>query len=510
MGCLVGKYGAGRAAAIACLLIWPHMAAAQEGEPPAPDYTQPGYSTTIQGEGIDPIPLNRAQSDRMAMSLAARYASDGRFAEAVDILASLYSRRPNDRELETLLSRVEQAWGQKLMSGGRFAEARQMLTTAAERRPEDRDIQILLAQAEVATGEPKAAISRLEALARKHPDWPRPRVELALAHAAAGNIRTAKSILIAELGKDPPPHVRRNLEAAIRDLEDKQTFVGRFNAGVAPDSNITGGTYNNTIEYLGLPFTLNDDAKQQSGVRGSISTGGTLRTDWRDNTRLEFSADVAHTEPLGNKGTPSSNAKLSMAARMRSQKGNGRVGMAVQPFYWDNALQRIERSVFVEAGRQVVGPHSLVGSVTLSEGDYNNDDLHDFRQWETSFGPSLALGQDTRLQINGVFGVRNAENDLYSFIRRGGSINLMTRPTPAWRVSAAVALTRDVYDDYSIPFGATQEDLVSAANLEVVKNDWVFFGLSPSLSLGYSEVRSSIDLYDKRSVTFNLGFSLPY
>ena len=492
------------------LLVILMPATAQDINAGPANFSQPGPSTTIQGEGIAPIPLNRADSDRMAIALASKYITEGRFAEAVKILSALRQWRSKDPNVEALLTWAETAWSSKLMAEGGFAEAMEILSAVERRRPENRDIQILLARSEVALGRSRDAIRRLEALVPLHPDWPRPRMELALAHAAAGNFRTGKRILVAELGKDPPPHVRRNLEAAIRQLEDKQNFVGRVSVGVTPDTNVTGGTYNDSVEFLGLPFTLNDDAKQKSGVHGDISTGGTLRTDWKQNARLELALDLRHSEPLGEKGTQSSNARLAAAMRARWPKGSMLTGLAVQPFYWDNELQRIERSVFLDGGRHIGGPVALVGNVTLIDGVFADLKLRNFRQWETGLGPSFTLSPNSRLQVNGIFGGRNAESDLHSFDRRGVSANLVMVPFEGWRLTAAGALTRDVYREESVAFGTTQEDLIAAANLSVVKIDWVLWGLSPSFGLGYSEVRSTIDLYDKRSYTINLGVALPY
>jgi hypothetical protein len=89
-------------------------------------------------------------------------------------------------------------------------------------------------------------------------------------------------------------------------------------------------------------------------------------------------------------------------------------------------------------------------------------------------------------------------------------MNLRTAPADGWRLSLAAALIRDVYREESLAYGTTQEDLIAATNLEVVKNGFVLFGFSPSFGLGYNEVRSTIDLYDKRSVTVQLGIALPY
>lgn len=398
----------------------------------------------------------------------------------------------------------------KKLAEGDADEAFRILAILEHRHPGNRNLQVLIAQAEVGAGRHERAIQRLEVLRERHPDWPRPRVELALAHAAAGNVRTGKNILIAELGKDPPPHVRRNLEAAIRMLEDRQAIVGRFSFGVVPDSNITGGTHNDTVQYLGLPFELNDDAKEKSGVRGEISGGVTVRSGWRENVRVELSADLHHSEPLGDEGTPSSNAKLALASRIRGRKGGLYAGIALQPFYYDNEMQRVERSIFLQPSRRLSNRLSLVGDLTLTEGAYLGDDLRDFRQWQVGTGPSIRVSPATRLQITGIFGVRNAEDELYSYIRRGISANLVTAPANGWRLSLSGALTRDVYREESVFWGKRQEDILTAASFQVVRSGIVVWGFSPSFGLGYSEVRSSIDLYDKRSYSFQLGFARPF
>lgn len=406
--------------------------------------------------------------------------------------------------------RLALAAARKKLASGEVEEAFKILAILERRHPDNRNLQVLIAQAEVAVGRHGGAIRRLELLQDKNPDWPRPRMELALAHAAAGNVREGKNILIAELGKDPPPHVRRNLEASIRMLEDRQAIVGRFSLGVVPDSNVSGGTHNETVQYLGLPFELNDDAKEKSGVRGEISGGVTLRSGWRDNVRIELSADLQHSEPLGNEGTPTSSARLALASRVRGRKGGLYAGIALQPFYYDGDLHRVERSIFFQPSRRLNKHVALVGDLDLTEGVFPGDELRDFRQWQVGAGPGIGISPSTRLQINGIFGVRKAEDELYSFIRRGVSANLVMAPADGWRLSLSGALIRDVYREEDIFWGATQEDILSVANIQLVRTGFVVWGFSPSFGLGYNEVRSSIDIYDKRSYSLQLGLARPF
>lgn len=391
-----------------------------------------------------------------------------------------------------------------------FDQGYDLLLILEARKPGDRDLQILLAQLEIARKDIDAAIRRLKLLSASEPDWPRPRVELAKAYMAAERWREAKNILVAELGRDPPERVRRNIEQAVRAIDDRRTLVGRFSIGVAPDSNINNGSSASTIEYLGLPFSLSDEAKAQQGVRADISLGGTVRTAWRENTRLEASLDGYHSQPLGDEGVPDSNYRVELATRVRGANGSLKTGIAVQPYYFDGELDRTEAELFFWPVLRLTGRHYAVGAVTLTDGNVEDVEARDFRQWEISAGPSIGLGQTGRLQVTANFGRRNAEDDVFSFIRRGISLWAGASPWNGWKVSTYATITRDVYDDFNFPFGTRQEDLTREIGVSVARTAWVFFGVSPQIGVRWRETESTIDLYDRDSFAVTAGLTLPY
>lgn len=397
-----------------------------------------------------------------------------------------------------------------LVARGRLDEALGVLHSLEALRPDDRDLQIVIAQTEVGLARHDKAIRRLKALSERYPDWARPRVELALAYEAGGRLAAARAVLIDELGRDPPPTVRRNLEGRIRSIEDRMPFIGRFSFGVIPDSNVTGGTHNSSVEFLGLPFQVNDDAKAKSGVRADVAIGGTLRTAWRQDTRLLASVDLEHSQPLSKAGTPATNTKLALAALARGRKWSMLTGIAVQPFFRNGELDRREFSWFAAAGHHLAGPVGMGGSLVLTEGEYATNADRDFAQWETAIGPRVALGQSVVVQLAGIFGQRSAEVDVYSFDRRGGSVKLAAVPGNGYRFMIAGAMVRDRHQEIPFGFDRLQEDLITVANAKLVKGNWVIGGFSPSIGVGYSEVRSSIDIYDKRSYSVELGLARPY
>jgi hypothetical protein len=410
--------------------------------------------------------------------------------------------REQDRILRSLAA--------ELFAKTRLGEALNILLTLETRLPDDRDLQITIAQTETRLGKYDEAISRLQILGEQHPDWPRPRVELALAYETAGRLTAARAVLIDELGRDPPPPVRRNLEGRIRSVEDRMPFIGRFSVGVIPDSNITGGTHNDSVEFLGLPFQVNDDAKAKSGVRADVSIGGTLRTAWRENTRLIAGIDLAHSQPLTKAGTPATNARLALAAMVRGAKWNLLTGIAVQPFARNGELDRREFSWFAAGGRHIGGPVGLGGSLILTSGLYAGNPDRDFAQWETAIGPKFAFGRSAVLQFTGIVGDRNAEVDIFSYERRGGSAGLVVAPGNGYRFMLSGAMIRDRYKEIPFGFDRLQEDLITVAKARLVKGDLVIAGFSPSIGIGYNETRSSIDIHDKRGFSIELGFARPY
>lgn len=397
-----------------------------------------------------------------------------------------------------------------LIAKGKSGEALNVLLSLEALRPEDRDLQIVIAQTEVRLGRYDAAANRLKALGERHPDWARPRVELALAYEAAGKLADARAVLIDELGRNPPPTVRRNLEGRIRAIEDRMSFVGRFSIGVIPDSNITEGTHNSSVEFLGLPFQVNDDAKAKSGVRADIAIGGTVRTAWRQNTRLLASIDLEHSQPLTKAGTPTTNARLAMATMARGPKWSLLTGIAVQPFIRNGELDRREYSWFATTGRHLAGPVGIGGSLTLTKGAYATNADRDFAQWETTFGPQVAVGRSAVMQFAGILGRRGAEVDTFSYDRHGGSARLVVVPGNGYRFMLAGAVVRDRYEEIAFGFDRLRKDLITVATARLVKGNTVIGGFSPSVGVGYSEVRSSIDIHDKRGYSIELGLARPY
>lgn len=399
---------------------------------------------------------------------------------------------------------------EKHIQAHRYDDAYKILLVLEHRHPNNRDLQLLIARTEIRRKDTDLAIRRLKLLSKQHPDWPRPRIELAVAHAAAEDWGEAKAVLIAELGKDPPRKVRRNIERMIRGLEDKQTFLMRYSVGVAPDSNVNAGSSADSVNFGGVPLSLNDDAKQQQGLRAEFYVGGTARTQWRENVRLLASIDAWHSEPLQAVGDPNGNVRMVGGARIRGQKTSTFTGLEIRPYIYNNEHLRTERHIFFEPYRAVNPRLGLFGRFAFGDGKVNNSIARDFSEWDVKIGPSIAFGDTGRLLVSGLFRDRSAEDDVFSYIRRGLNVTATASPWNGWRMRISGEVTRDVYEDFSFVYGTTQEDLVRSARITFTKTGTVWWGFSPTFGIGHSRVESTIDLFDRDSTSLILGVGLPY
>jgi len=185
-------------------------------------------------------------------------------------------------------------------------------------------------------------------------------------------------------------------------------------------------------------------------------------------------------------------------------------GIAVQPFAENGELDRHELSWFATGGRHLAGPVGLGGSLILTRGIYAENPGRDFDQWETAIGPRFRFSRSVVLQIAGIVGYRNAEVDTFSYDRRGGSAGLVVAPGNGYRFMLSGAMIRDRYKEIMFGFDRLQEDLITVARARLVKGDLVIGGFSPSIGIGYNETRSSIDIYDKRGYSIELGLARPY
>ena len=181
-----------------------------------------------------------------------------------------------------------------------------------------------------------AAIALFRAILAEHPGFVRARLELARAFFLRGRDGLARRHFERALAANPPAAVVANVNRHLAEMRARRRWGGHFGFALAPDTNIGAASANETVELLGLPFTL-DDGGEKSGVGLMIWAGGERQEPLAPNWRLRLGGDVFRREHAGSRfdrmslgahagprwlAGPRTEASLLLAARRDWQAGD--------------------------------------------------------------------------------------------------------------------------------------------------------------------------------------------
>ena len=181
---------------------------------------------------------------------------------------------------------TDMQFGRLLFEAGRFRDARAFLQQA---RPADEEERIerlfLLGLAEVRLGHLRDSAERFEAILAVRPELTRVRLELARVYGLLGRDGKARFHFEASLGDELPSSVEDAVEAWLDRIDARRRWSISISAAVLPESNPVKRTDDEEVRIGGVPFRLDEDAREASGTGLLLSTGTqyspVLSGDWR-------------------------------------------------------------------------------------------------------------------------------------------------------------------------------------------------------------------------------------
>jgi hypothetical protein len=161
------------------------------------------------------------------------------------------------------------AFADKMRDAGDFAAAENAYRALArnpdiELRTEARfRLALMLADR---MGKPREAAVELRLILDEKPRAARVRIELARMQALLGNVGAAEHELRAAEAAGLPPDVERMVRFYANALSAQKRLGGSLELAIAPDNNINRATRSDTLGTVIGDFTLNKNAKAQSGI----------------------------------------------------------------------------------------------------------------------------------------------------------------------------------------------------------------------------------------------------
>ena len=176
--------------------------------------------------------------------------------------------------------------GRVLMNAQRWQEARDILWRLKPGNEEERIERLfLLGLAEAQLGQLPEAAGRFEAILAVRPELTRVRLELARVYGLLGRDEKARFHFEASLADELPSSVEDAVEAWLDRIDARKRWAVSLSTAILPESNPAKRTESSEVRIGGVPFRLNEDAREASGTGLLLSAGAQysplLSEDWR-------------------------------------------------------------------------------------------------------------------------------------------------------------------------------------------------------------------------------------
>ncbi|MEL7015501.1 MAG: surface lipoprotein assembly modifier [Pseudomonadota bacterium] len=396
----------------------------------------------------------------------------------------------------------------KLIADRKFDLAAQVLDTL-EQVPagevDKNDLLFLRGLLFLERGDFKPAIEVFRTMLDQRPEIVRVRLELARALFGARRDRAAAYHFRLALAGDITDAARQNIRMFLWLIEKRKVWRINARANLVPDTNVSAGPRNSTIELNGIPFELDENGVARSGLGFTIAAVAEVFPRLSKHWRLEGRAGGAFTD-YSNRSFDD----LSLTAEfgLRYEKNGSTL------------------SVLASASRRVFGGegfnYTAGGRVVLQKG------LNRRTALQTSFG-AARVTYDRDVQRNGAqyfFGTTlQRALTARSLARVTTTLTREQTATPSLRnttVQLRAAYRRELPwgitaeagpNFYYRPFDDTDPsfdprvDWSYGASVYITKRDWRLYGFAPVFSYEYIRNNSTIDRFNFDRHRANIGIT---
>lgn len=171
-----------------------------------------------------------------------------------------------------------------------------MLTALERADPEDSEVQFLLGMIAVQEKDYTEAIRRFRRILVREPGVARVRLELARAFFLAEDYDNAERQFRLARAGDLPSVVMANIDQYLAAIRQKRRWSYNLSIAAAPNTNMNAGPNVTTVSLYGLPFTLSQETRRQSGLGAQIAAGGEWSPPITDSLHLRLGSQFTGTD----------------------------------------------------------------------------------------------------------------------------------------------------------------------------------------------------------------------
>lgn len=395
---------------------------------------------------------------------------------------------------------------QLLIANDKLDEASKLLEHVLAAAPEDSEAQFLLAMIAVARKDYDTAITLFRRILVREPDAERVRLELARAFFLKGDYDNAdRQFRFARAGEIDNP-VKTSIDHYLGAIERLREWTFNFNFALAPDTNQNAATAASQVTLFGLPFALDPNARQQSGV----GVTGDLAGEWSplltDNLKARIGAGLSRTEYSGG---AFDDMTLSGYAGPQWLFADWDLSTLVTGFErWYGNSPYVSGLGGKLAADYGITSDLLVGA-SFGGQAVNNSFIPDQSGplWSTLVQATYVLSPSSLFQLQLGFNRQQARIAPYSYsgVWVGGGYSqdmpfgFSASFQPAWFTTR--------YDEMLPAFGKVRQDDALMLAFSVLNRRFDYHGFTPRFSYVFTEQHSNVPLYSYTRSQFQIGLT---
>ncbi len=368
------------------------------------------------------------------------------------------------------------------------------------------EARVRIARLYLGLGERRRAAAWFQKLLDEKPDAPAVRIELAellLQLNDAGGAR--RQFQRAAASRALPDSVSRALGRAGAALLDSAPVQLSVRFGLAPNTNINRATQAQTVDIYGLPFTLGQSARAQSGIGLTSSLDLVIQRPIDRSSRLvaELSANgTFYRNTVFNDLALGASIGPEIGGRTRSFRPAIVVGER-----WYGAQRLYSLYGLSMTWRQAL-TSTAQASLTLSESRLAYTYRPDLsgHTYAAALVYERALSARTALQL-GLTASRGLASDPAQSTRLVGGTIALSRDVGRFIAFGQLGVSRTVGDAPFAYLGAARRDLQTSAEFGLIYKRISVWGFSPQVRLKHSENSSPVALFAFKQTSFELSLA---
>lgn len=352
------------------------------------------------------------------------------------------------------------------------------------------------------------AAVELRRILDEKPDAARVRIELARMHANLGQLGSAERELRAAQATGLPPDVERLVRFYASALGAAKPLGGSIELALAPDSNVNRATRSDTLGTVIGDFTLSPDAKAQSGVGLNLRSQAWLRRPLAAKAdmlvRLTGGADIYRNHAFDD-------YSLGLQAGPEIRLGADRFTLAMGPTWRWYGTDPYTRSLGGSIGwRHPLGSKAQLRIETGVANVQNwRNDLQDSTLWTASASLDRALSARAGGGVQ-MFASRDAARDP-GYATASGGLNVYGyRELGRTTLAASFGYSHLEADARLQLYPARRKEDRYVLGLAGTFRALQFRGLAPIARLRWERNRSTIEIYDYRRISGELGLAAAF